>query len=282
MFRLALIIFAAILAISDAEFSTSQQTLNCAENYLEIFNDLDASYILQFNSFPAVAEAECQSILKNLTEDFIKSVIEKQDNAGLTRECFVNELKKEKIENFVMKKILYEYAKNLNLTAENEKEVSIIINVSRFICDENRYENDFDEVFQVHGENHVWSHSELMEKYCVRKRIVDKKFIDTNLYKVNFNPGNIEIDNIDCDKIIETILRMVESTIVESTIARFRVPSENADECAKSIFRKFEFFDWINRVNILGELKVSNEVKVEERKKFVEQAKKFHSDIMKC
>lgn len=140
----------------------------------------------------------------------------------------------------------------------------------------------FDDYFEK-NENETESEDETAEQaYCIRQYMIENNIIDTNVYKVNPNPLNSSITDINCGPINKAYIKEVEDELKIEVQEDFDRLSRRASRCIMRTIQAHKYFEFILKVKILGDIKISDELKSEEKKTFIEKMKKMFDEIVRC
>lgn len=115
--------------------------------------------------------------------------------------------------------------------------------------------------------------------YCVRKYVVDLNLLDTKTYNIEMNPRNIEPTTVDCKKIIAHQTQKIKDEM------KNRFGSHMTCNQVKCALEKFEDENYINKIVltvVLSQIKLTDEQKQAERKKFIKMMDKVTHAIAKC
>lgn len=124
--------------------------------------------------------------------------------------------------------------------------------------------------------------SEKGEDYCTRKYMIDNGFINTTVYDVKLNPENIAVTDLKCEEMVKASKLQSLNEIKEEFEDEHRRPSKKTTRCIMKAMTSSNYFENSIKVAMLGEIKISEELKAVEREKFIVAMKEMYENILKC
>ncbi|KAL7049626.1 hypothetical protein ACKWTF_003794 [Chironomus riparius] len=293
-----LIIFTVILSAAIAkEVETDAEKFECVANYLRDKKLLDKT----FKYFVQSEELNCAPIITELRETLLLNTLDTTKSASSSEEsedskeagqlikdnsvCIREQLETINFPEIMMKLFVYEKSvktskkqkKKLisatNTEAENKLQIAVSMCVSEPV---------FGEMFDNIMKDDVEEEDTLDEKqndYCIRKYVVDKELVDINQFTINLNPDNIEL-NFECEDRIEDMFESLEEVIKDS----FETANQSKKQlrCMNKALRTGKAGEYIAKISVLSEVKLTDDQKKEFRSEFVEKLKAYYQEMIKC
>lgn len=199
-------------------------------------------------------------------------------------DCLLTHLKKFNFAEISMKQYVYEHTVRLSRRKRKRmfKAIEFALDkkletASALCLSDQEFGDFFDEIYTSANETDS-DEENAEEDYCLRKYLVDKNFTEIT----NINPTNIDTANIDCDEIVKAAMDETEETLSEEFVIKLDRPSRRTTKCINKAIRSYNYFGYSVRVAYFGEIGLSDEVKAEERTKFIEQMKVMYESIINC
>jgi hypothetical protein len=253
---------------------------------------------------PAVGSNQCETSLNEYRDLFyteLTTELKAEEELASTAECIVEQAKKLHLAEVAMKRHVYENTRKMSRRKRKksmraidyaiEKKMEVAV---KLCTTDETFGELFDALYASDNssdskENKVDSSeseeggtSEKEEDYCTRKYMIDNGFINTTLYDVNLNPENIDVTGLKCEEIVEAAKLQALTEIKEEFVDEHRRPSKRTTRCIMKALTLGKHYENSIKVAILGEIKISDELKAEERKNFIENMKEMYDNILKC
>lgn len=291
-FLLLLTVVAATLGHAIPEKSS----IGCMVKYLKT-NKLMGSgrttgYMNSVHSDVVINSTDCESGIENFRSNFYETIAtelrEDEDTASVV-DCVIAHLRKVQFAEVSMKKYVYENSermsrrnrrkatKAIDYTLEKKLQTAMTVCVSDEI-----FGGLFDEIYA--GANETSSDEEVNdeEEYCLKKYLVDHDFVNTSIHTINLNPKNIDTTSVDCDDVTETAVEELIQSLEEEFQDEILVVTKKTKRCIRRVVTKHGFVGNILRVGFYGEIGLTEEVRIEERNKFIESMKATYEAIISC
>lgn len=292
---------------------------NCMEEYLSANNMLDRGFRnkkrcnrKKSESDKSESEAavngtsQCETHLSEYRDLFyseLTSELKADDEFETTAECIVDQAKKLHLAEVAMKRHVYENTRKMSrrkrkkslraidYAIEKKMEVAVKLcttdEVFGELFDSLYASGSADNATESSTENNIGSvsseeDSDAGEDYCTRKYMIDNNFINTTVYDVKLNPEKVDVANLKCENVVEALKLQSLHEIKEEFEEEGRRPSKKTNKCIVKAMNTGNYFENSIKVVMLGEMKVADDLKAEERKKFVEAMKEMYDAILKC
>lgn len=115
--------------------------------------------------------------------------------------------------------------------------------------------------------------------FCARKYVVDLNLLDPKTYDIEMNPRNFDPTKVDCKKIVAQQTEKIKDEMKNRFGSHMTC---NQVHCA---VEKFEDENYINKIVltvVLSQVKLTDEQKQTERKKFIKMMNKVTHAMAKC
>lgn len=269
LFSLSLFTALIIICLCVNVESVKETALNCAVQALKARNLLNQNFPLPYPRDDREM-VDCDDAVRRVKKLFIRELSAKLDvEKGAYRKCIVDRLVSQNYTDYLWLEIIYDKSVEIYKRNEVANKMNLNVETTTFSC---FFDVEFAEFFDIlMEESKSWNndqdfHSSL-KFYCVRKIVEDQNLMDLK-YGFKVNPKNIS-SVIKCkpfwfsefDKWRKVLLRKLKS------------PSLGLDRLQfYKIVVKFRDFNFIGRfflVGLLNDLKLTENDKDGERKKFV-------------
>jgi hypothetical protein len=279
-----------------AESITDTSIFSCMENYLQENKMLDKGfrYKIKKDTNEVAMLTTCSADLDEYREMFyteLANELKADDDLAENSDCLIEQVKQQHLAEVAMKRHVYENTRKMS-KRKRKKSLRAIdyalekkMEVAVKLCTTDEV---FGELFDaLYASSNSTDSSEEKEEsrqedYCTRKYMVDNNFINTTVYSVTLNPENIDVSSLKCDDIMEATIKEAEDELKEEFEEEFERPSKRTMKCVVKAMRSNHFFENNVRVSILGEIKISDDAKIQERAKFIELMKDLYENILKC
>jgi hypothetical protein len=263
--------------------------VNCYIKRLKIVEKLEADYP-EFNVEDQIES--CANYTKILEEEVYKklalSVRHKTDFGKYTK-CIMNDLRSRNWVDDIMKQAVYLASDTLTDAEKTMMVDEIEDNVEKSAVEAFNYcifDKEFGEVFDEFFKTDDSSSEEdedPVTDYCARKYVIDKSLIDTALYNVILNPKNLDISAVNCEENLKNTFKQIQDVILKTIKEEedFRFDA-NQMECAMEKYRQGSFIDNFIVIAVLSELKLTDEQKRTERKRFIDSMGLTTSKVNDC
>lgn len=276
---LALSILSTIEAKS---VDSSEDVKNCIAGLLKQKDLLETG-------FPegAYDSATCDPTISKLQSDMYANTLKELTNNDETikdAECVVEMLRHSKMSDYFLMAKNLESSTHLSKpqkeqkTKEIEKNQEDLLNSIKSTCCSTRH---FGEEFVnlLHKNEDI--SNDPKKAYCLRKYVVDHNLIEMNNYHVKLNKQNIDISGINCGPVMEDLTKTQKTTLTSTYKAADQTRTSKKIECMvqKAMDNNFANKTWA--VVVLGEVKMSDKQKKDERKRYIETMLRVNKVIEK-
>lgn len=125
------------------------------------------------------------------------------------------------------------------------------------------------------------SDEDVVGDYCARVYGIENKLINSTEYEVNVNPTDIITTYVQCDVVNEKHFEEAETELRDHLLNDVGV-EESKVECYMQKYHDNHYFDKTLTIALLGELKLSDEQKRREKKKFIDTMVNITRVIAEC
>lgn len=203
-------------------------------------------------------------------------------------DCLVSQLKDAKFAEFEMKKLVLTSSKKMSKRKRKKALKAIdysleksMENALKLCTSVEAFGELFDELYSYKNDNETES-EQYQEDYCLRVYIVENNFINTTVYNINVNPHNISVSELNCNELVKSSKDEVEEEFREEFVGEWNRPSKRVIKCIKKSILTGNFFENTLRVVMLGEIKIDDDLKTDERNMFIKNMRKLYEKILKC
>lgn len=278
MFKYFVIIpalFASSLSANDVRIDNEtisiENTYNCYADYLKRHGIIEDNFESQpFDGQEVLCEMILESTVNRVYAELYKE-FSANENFKTSAGCIVKSLRDSKWSDLDIKEQIYEVSDLLTLPEKQLKILEIkqqqekISGDAIFSC---LSEQEFGELFDSIISNATFDDDDLVGDYCARKYGIENNLIDTNEYEVNLNPSNIITTYIQCDVVNRKHFDDAESELRKHLLTDAKVDEEKVN-CYMKKYHENHYFDKTLAVALLGELKLNDQQRERERKKFL-------------
>lgn len=279
-----LVIFVAVLSVvGAAEVDTIENTFNCYTDYLKRHGVLEAKFVSEpFNGESVLCEAVLSTTVAGVYSA-LHDEFKMNSQLSSSADCIVDQLKKSQWSDLDIKEQVYVFSES---TTEAEKDQKIHelqqlqANISSAAVISCMAEKEFGELFeQIFSKED--EHEDFVADFCFRSYAIENKIIDTAAYVVNPNPNNINIRDVQCRTIVEKNFKEAED---ELRVHLLKDIGENAHkvDCLIKKYHDNHYFDKTLAVALLGELKITEDQKKVEKKRFIDVMTKITMSLAEC
>ncbi|KAG5675801.1 hypothetical protein PVAND_005675 [Polypedilum vanderplanki] len=280
----SIIISATIAQEFDATYSLNN-TFNCYAEYLKRHGVLDETFeVTPFDGEEFLCEMVLVLTVDRLYGELYKEFSE-NPNFNESAKCIVENLRESKWSNLDLKEQVYQTSDLLTPLEKQQKikeikrlQEKISSNAILTCLSEKEFGETFDSII---NNSTSLEEDDLVGDYCARKYGIEQGIIDTNEYKINLNPNNIVTTYIQCDVVNKKHFDDAESEL-RNHLAKDTDATPERIDCYMSKYHENHYFDKTLAIALLGELKLTDEQKERERKKFVSTMVNITRIISEC
>lgn len=271
------------VTLQAAEPESMANTFNCYADYLKRHGVLET----QFQSEPYNGESRfCEIVLSATVDEVYKNLLEqfkKNDQLRDSAECIVENLRKAKWSDLDIKEQVIVFSESMTVEEKEKKIREIKITqgqVSSSAILSCAAEKEFGELFEQVFNKDV-EEGDAATDFCARSYAIDNKLIDSQVYKIDPNPKKIDTKGIKCDGIIKKNFEEAEKELRQHLLKDIGENVKQAD-CLIKKYHDNHYFNKTLAVELLSELKISDEQKKVEKKKFIESMTKITMSLAEC
>lgn len=271
-----LVIFVAVLSVvGAAEVDTIENTFNCYTDYLKRHGVLEAKFVSEpFNGESVLCEAVLSTTVAGVYSA-LHDEFKMNSQLSSSADCIVDQLKKSQWSDLDIKEQVYVFSESMT-EAEKDQKIhelqQLQANISSAAVISCMAEKEFGELFEQ-----IFSKEDEHEDFVA----IENKIIDTGAYVVNPNPNNINIRDVQCRTIVEKNFKEAED---ELRVHLLKDIGENAHkvDCLIKKYHDNHYFDKTLAVALLGELKITEDQKKIEKKRFIDVMTKITMSLAEC
>lgn len=287
--------------ITSKDVETNSEQFECIANYLRDKKQLEKG----FRYYVQGEQLECETFIIEKREEWLNQTLdamlhsessEEQYEDKETKEfkemylsnpnCFRQQLMELNYPDIVMKIYIYSNANKLSkkmrkkFLAKVDSESEKIVVIASSICfPEALFGIVFDEMFSDTQED---EDDDKETDYCIRKYVVDNNLIDTNEFTVEINPDNLDIaPDFNCTDHVDDTFEELEDEL-KSSFFFSEVKSRRQNRCLQRVIKHAKVIDYMLSLGVMTELKISDEIRANERKKFIDFMSNLYRDMAKC
>lgn len=266
-----------------------ENTFNCYTDYLKRQRVLDEN----FESTPFEGESFlCDMILATTVNRVYEELYHEfsiDARFGEAASCIVESLKKSKWSDLDIKEQVYEVS-DLLTQPEKEHKIQEIKRAQEKISSEAILsclsEKEFGELFNsiitnstTQDEEENKNEEDLVGDYCARVYGVEKGLIKD--YKIEVNPSGLITTYIQCDIVNQKHFDDAEIELRKHLLTDVGIP-EGKVECYMARYHDNKYFEKTLAIALLGELNLSKEQEMLERKQFIDTMINITRVIAEC
>lgn len=278
-----LVFFVAVLSLVRAEVDSIENTFNCYTDYLKRHGVLEAKFVSEpFNGESVLCEAVLSTTVAGVYSALHDEFKMSPQLSG-SADCIVDQLKQFKWSDLDIKEQVYVFSETMT-DAEKDQKIHELqqqqANISQTAVISCMAEKEFGELFeQIFSKEEEYE--DLAADYCARSYAIENKIIDTAVYFVDPNPNNINIKDVQCRPIVEKNFKEAED---ELRVHLLKDIGENAHrvDCLIKKYHENHYFDKTLAVELLGELKITDDQKKVEKEKFIASMTKITMSLAEC
>lgn len=266
-----------------AEVDSIENTFNCYADYLKRHGVLEEKFVSEpFNGESLL----CETVLSTTVAGVYSTLLEEfrmSEQLNSSADCIVENLKQAKWSDLDIKEQVYVFSEAMSEAEKDQKihelqRLQATISSSAVIScmAEKEFGELFEQVFSKEEE-----HEDFEADYCARSYAIENKIIDTAIYAVNPNPNNIDTKAVQCREIVEKNFKEAED---ELRVHLLKDIGENAHrvDCLIKKYHDNHYFNKTLAVELLGELKITDDQKKAEKKKFIDNMTKITMSLAEC
>lgn len=271
LFVVVVLVYCIVTIIEAKSVDSSEDVKNCIAGFLKHKDLLETG-------FPegAYTSADCDSTILKLQNDMYSNKLKElthNDETIKDAECVIEMLRSSKTSDYFLMAKNLEASKHLSKQQKEQKTKEILKNQEDLLnnvkvkCSSTRLSA---EKFAILLHAHEDSSFDPKEAYCLRKHVVDHNLIEMDNYHVKLNKKNIDVAGINCGPVMEDLTKTVKETLTNCFKTEDKTRSSKKIECMvqKSMDNNYANKTWA--VIVLGELKMSDKQKKDERKRYIE------------
>lgn len=255
----------------DNETISIENTYNCYADYLKRHGIIEDHFKSQpFDGEEILCEMILESTVNRVYAELYKE-FSANENFKTSAGCIVTSLRNSKWSDLDIKEQIYVVSDLLTVPEKQLKILEIkqqqekISGDAIFSC---LSEKEFGELFDSIINNTTFDEDDLVGDYCARKYGVENNLIDTNEYEIDLNPKNIITTYIQCDVVNRKHFDDAENELRNHLLNDAKLKEEKVN-CYMKKYHENHYFDKTLAVALLGELKLNDEQRERERKKFL-------------
>lgn len=271
---LLIVAFIACYAIA-APVSTSAK-LNCFVRKLKSENKLATN----FPEFAVTNEDnECEAFLKAAEKEAYQAIafrVRMKSNYGEHTPCIMSDLRLRSWVDDIWLKYIYQASSSMPEDEKVKKSAAIDDKIEESMIEafigciyEKKFGALFDQIVSADMNSIDDTATEWKQDYCIRKLVVAKNLIDTSVYNVTLNPRNLNVDSIRCDEVLVPELAQMREMLIETLKSEDMQLKKHQVQCIANKFRDERYIGKFLAVGVLSELRITDEQKAVERKKFI-------------
>lgn len=268
----------------DDEKILLQNTFNCYADYLKRHGIIENHFESKpFDGEEILCEMILESTVNRVYAELFKEFSANEDFKD-SAECIVTNLRDSKWSDLDIKEQIYEVSDLLTQPEKDFKILEIKQQQERISSDAILAclsEKEFGELFESIISNATFDDEDLVGDYCARKYGIENKLIDTNEYEVNLNPSNIITTNIQCDAVNKKHFDDAEIELRNHLLNDAKVSEEKVN-CYMKKYHENHYFDKTLAIALLGELKLTEKQRENEKKKFLTTMVNITRIISEC
>lgn len=277
-----LLILIVAASARSAEVESLENTFNCYSDYLKRHGVLEQSH----QSEPFNGESIlCEAVLSTTVEGIYSALYDefsKTDELKNAASCIVGNLRKSKWSDLDLKEQVYETSEQLSDDVKEEK-IRELKNLQAKVSGdaivaclaEQEFGELFDQIFEKEEQD------DFVGDYCARKYAIENNLVDTKTYHVVANPHNIITNEVKCDVINQEHFKEAEAELRQHLLKDIKEDLGRV-ECLIKKYHDNHYFNKTLTVALLGELNITEEQKIFERRKFIESMIKITENLMEC
>lgn len=265
------LVFSIISIIEAKSVDSSEDVKNCIAGLLKHKDLLETG-------FPegAYTPATCDPTISKLQSDMYANTLKElthNDETIKDAECIVEMLRHSKMSDYFLMAKNLETSTHLSnsqkeqKTKEMKKNQEDLLNSIKATCYSTRH---FGEEFVnlLHKNEDI--SNDPKKAYCLRKYVVDHNLIEMNNYHIKLNKQNIDISGINCGPVMEDLTKIEKATLTNTYKTEDKTRTSKKIECMVQKAMDNSFANKIWSIVVLGELKMSDKQKKDERKRYIE------------
>lgn len=243
----------------------------------------------------------CAGLLSSFRKDIYTSIgqlLEADQRFALHSDCIIEKLKSFAVDNPYLAKFVYTEDKTMSKLRRQRALSDLVTTIEQKyelaeeICVPDQMFGDwFDETVGEDSEsvsnNSSGTEAEqdietLKEEYCQRIYVIEKKAIDMKVYKVDVNPKNVDVTNFDCNKFLMELSEEFVINLKDEFVSAMKKPTVKSTRCMANIIRNGRYFEYLLKLWVLSELKITNVQRMTERSLFITFLTNLYTNILEC
>lgn len=282
LFGVVVLVFTIISVIEAKSVDSSEDVKNCIAGLLKHKDLLETGF--PEGSYTA---ATCDTTISKLQSDMYANTLKDLANNDETikdAECVVEMLRNSKMGDYFLMAKNLETSTHLSKpqkeqkTKEMEKnQEDLLKSVKATCCSTRHFTEEF--VNLMHKNEEV--SNDPKKAYCLRKYVVDHNLIEMNNYHVKLNKNNIDISGINCGPVMEELTKTEKATLTNTYKTEDKTRTAKKVECMVQKAMDNNYANKTMAVVVLGEMKMSDKQKKDERKRYIETMLRINKVIEK-
>lgn len=279
-----LVVFVLVLSVvRAAEIDSIENTFNCYTDYLKRHGVLDAKFVSEpFNGESVLCEAVLSTTVAGVYSA-LHDEFKMNSQLSSSADCIVDQLKRSHWSDLDIKEQVYVFSETMT-EAEKDQKIhelqQLQANISQAAVISCMAEKEFGELFeQVFSKEEEYE--DFVADYCARSYAIENKIVDTAVYFVDPNPNNINIKDVQCQPIVEKNFKEAEEELRKHLLKDIGENAHRVD-CLIKKYHDNHYFDKTLAVELLGELKITEDQKKVEKKKFIASMTKITVSLAEC
>jgi hypothetical protein len=279
----------------------TQDKFNCMASFLKKKGQLED----EFKYSPTTLQPNCENDINELADSLLNKTVArilKKANADdedgndfvikyfePNAECFHNSFREVNLKETFMKLLVYQFTpkltkkqkKKIETRTDDELNKKFTLAASLCVPDE-VFGEMFDEKFEPDEDDDGEEDDleGLRTDYCVRQYVVEKKLIDPKTIEMDMNPFAVET-NFDCTDYVEDYLEVMEEEIENHFHYQTEQPRRQL-RCISRTIRNHKASEYMMKVYYLNAGTIKDDLKAEERQKFIQFMLGLFKDLTKC
>lgn len=243
----------------------------------------------------------CAGLLSTGRKDIyilIDHLLKADQRYTLHSDCIIEKLKSFAVDNPYLAKFVYSEDKTMSKLRRQRVLSDVVATIEQKfelaeeICAPDEMFGDwFDETVGENSESVSNNLNEtdaeqdietLKEEYCQRMYVIAKKAIDVKAYKIDVNPKNVDVTNFDCSQFLIELSEEFIISLKDEFVSALKKPTVKSTRCMATVIRNGRYFDYLLKLWMLSELKITNVQRMTERNLFISFLTNLYNNILEC
>lgn len=277
------VIFGVVSCVEKEEVIPMDTTLNCYIDHLKKISFMDVRSLQsnvtmdQFELCEMILETAREKIYMELYDEFSKN-----ENLNESAICIVQNLKNSHWSDLEIQEEIYELYEVFTKDEKHEKIQALrsrqhkLSNDAIVAC---MAEHEFGELFDnIFNQNEA---DDQAHKYCQLKYVFDKKIVDSSYFPIDWDTKFMKLNESFCEILNSQRFAEAEFELKQHLIKDIGENEAEAD-CLINTYHSQNYFNKTLAIEILNELKVNEEQKLKERRKFIDSMIEITNSLALC